>query len=65
MSYTAVLKQRVLEAEEEAKLFRSMVDAFFSGDVPDNALPEHFILAKWGRKRHEENRNTAALLRTD
>lgn len=61
----AKLKQRVLDAEAERDFYQSLVEAFFSGDVPDTASPEHFILAKWGRKRHEEKRATAILLQTD
>lgn len=65
MSYIADLKERAITAERERDLYRSMVESFFTGDVPENACPEHLILARWGRKRHEENRTTAALLRTD
>lgn len=65
MNNIAKLKQRVLEAEAQRDFFRSIVDAFFTGDVPEGAVPEHFILAKWGRKRHDEKRATAALLHTD
>lgn len=64
-SNIAKLKQRVLDAEAERDFYRSLVEAFFSGDVPDGAVPEHFILARWGRKRHEDKRTTAALLQTD
>jgi hypothetical protein len=65
MNAIAVLKQRVLESNAERDLFRSMVEAFFSGNVPANASPEHLILARWGRRRHEEMKSTAALLRTE
>lgn len=65
MNQTASLKARVLEAEKERDLYKSLVESFFSGDVPANASPEHLILAKWGRRRHEEKRATAALLHTD
>lgn len=65
MNNVAKLKQRVLEAEAERDHYRSLVEAFFSGDVPEGACPDHLILAKWGRKRHDDKRNTAALLHTD
>lgn len=64
-SNVAKLKQRVLDAEAERDYYRSLVESFFTGDVPDGASPEHLILAKWGRARHEAKRTTAALLHTD
>lgn len=65
MSNIAQLKERVLEAENRAAYFESLVDAFFSGETPDGANLNHFILAQWGRKRLDEKQNqVAALLRT-
>lgn len=53
MSNIADLKERVLKAEAERDYYESLVDAFFSGEVPDGANFNHFILAQWGRKRLE------------
>lgn len=65
MSYIAGLKGRVIELEEENERLQSLVDTFFSGNVPQNAGPDHFVLAKWGRRRLEDMRtqpSVAALL---
>jgi hypothetical protein len=65
MSAIAQLKQRVLQAESERDFYKSLVDAFFTGDVPENADLNHMILAKWGRKRLEQLKKQPALLHTD
>lgn len=65
MSNIAQLKERVLAAEERADYYESLVDAFFSGETPDGANLNHFILAQWGRKRLDEKQiQVAALLRS-
>lgn len=61
----AQLKQRVIDAEEDAGYYQSLVDAFFSGEVPPGATLSHFVLAKWGRKRLDEMKATAALLQSE
>lgn len=63
MSYIATLKQRVLNAEAELAFYKSLVGAFFTGDVPDGAALQHFILAQWGRKRLEEQKDLPSLLK--
>lgn len=65
MSYVSELKQRVTEAEAENTHLKSLLDSFFSGDVPDSASLTHMVLAKWGRKRLEEMGRTPALLRSN
>jgi hypothetical protein len=65
MNYIVDLKQRVLDAEERVAYLESLLETFFTGDVPNGASLNHFVLAKWGRKRLEEQKSTAALLRTD
>lgn len=65
MSYVAKLKERVIRAEEAAEYYKSIVDAFFTGDVPDEATLDHLIVAKWGRKRLEDLKAQPVLLRTD
>lgn len=69
MSFIASLKQRVVDAEEEVSrldaenmLLRSKLDSFFSGDIPQGATLDHMVLAKYGRQRLLEKRQTAALL---
>lgn len=58
----AQLKQRVLDAESYAQQLESMLNSFWTGDVPSNATLDHMVLAKWGRKRLEEKVKTPALL---
>lgn len=63
MTETAVLKERVLQAEAEASYYKGLVESFFSGIVPDRADFNHFLMAQWGRKRLAERAKTAALFR--
>jgi hypothetical protein len=58
------LKERVLDAEARAAYYESCVNAFFTGDVPNNASLEHMVLAKWGRQRLEELKRTPVLLKS-
>lgn len=63
MSSIAQWKERVLAAEARAEHLQSLVDAFFTGDVPEGGTLEHAILAQWGRKRIAEKRvNKLAVL---
>lgn len=62
MTYIQQLKERVLSAEAEATELRSMLDAFFTGNVPDDATLQHVILAQWGRKRLDEKKRNGVLL---
>lgn len=57
------LKERVTLAEAEAEHFRSLVEAFFTGN-PNGRGIDHIIMAQWGRKRLEQKQQnrTAALL---
>ena len=65
MSNIAALKERVMDAEERADYYESLVNAFFTGETPDGANLNHFILAQWGRKRLDEKQvQVAALLRS-
>ncbi len=61
MSNIVALKERVLAAEAERDYLASLVDAFFTGSVPDGANFNHFILAQWGRKRLAEKNKVPAL----
>jgi hypothetical protein len=60
---TARLKQRILDLEDEVAYYKSLVEAFYSGDVPPGASLQHVVLAQYGRLRHEKIRPTAALLK--
>lgn len=61
MNNIAALKQRALNAELERDYYRSLLETFFDGEVPEFAS---LVLAKWGRKRLEEQRSQPALLRS-
>lgn len=56
------LKERVLLAEARAERAESLLDAFFTGNVPAGASLNHIILAQWGRKRLDARVKTPALL---
>lgn len=63
------LKQRIVDAQEynrklEAYIehLESKLEAFFTGDVPQNATFDHMILAKYGRIRLTEKSKVPALL---
>lgn len=63
MSNIAALKERVIGAEAKADHFQSLVEAFFTGEVPDGGSLDHAVLAQWGRKRLDEKRaNKLAML---
>lgn len=62
MTSIVSLKQRLRDAEARCELMQSLLDTFFTGDVPDSPTFDHFVLAKWGRKRLEELRSQPALL---
>lgn len=57
------LKRRLQEAEAEAEHFRSLVEAFFTGDPMGRGV-DHIIMAQWGRRRLAEKQanKTAVLL---
>lgn len=50
-----VLQRKIAELE-------SLLDSFWTGDVPENASLSHMILAKAGRHRLAERSKTPALL---
>jgi hypothetical protein len=58
----ASLKQRVVAAESDRDYYKSLVDTFFSGDVPAGCTFNHLIMAKWGRLRLAEKAKVPALL---
>jgi hypothetical protein len=56
------LARRVEELEKQTMFLQSKIDAFFTGDVPNNATLDHLLLAKYGRIRLAEKAKTAVLL---
>lgn len=46
----------------ENEFLRSLLDAFWTGNVPDNATLDHMVLAKAGRLRLAEKAKVCALL---
>lgn len=62
MSNIEALKERVLEAEARATYAESLLEAFYTGNVPEKSSLKHVIMAQWGRKRLAEIGKTPALL---
>jgi len=62
MSSIEELKERVMTAEAALEHATSLLNSFFSGEVPEGANLNHFILAQWGRKRLEEKEKQVAVL---
>lgn len=54
--------RRVRELEAKVVLLQSKVDAFFSGDIPENASLDHMVLAQAGRERIRAKAKRAVLL---
>lgn len=64
MTSVVTLKERLREAEARAAFMESLLDTFFTGDIPASPSLQHFVLAKWGRKRLDEMKTQPALLHT-
>lgn len=63
MSYVAQLKERVQAAEAERDYYKSLVEAFEEGAVPEgHGSLKHMLFAQWGRKRLAEKKSQPALL---
>lgn len=58
----AELKHQLEAALDERDYFKSLVESFFTGNVPRRATLNHVIMAKWGRVRLEDKRRKPALL---
>lgn len=63
MNSIADFKRRAVEAESRAEHLHSLLESFFTGDIPVNGSIDHHILGKWGRKRLEEMKSQPSLLR--
>ena len=59
------LKQAYFEAMQELRYYKALVGSFMAGEVQDGANDlSGVIMAQWGRRRQEEARKQAALLRS-
>jgi hypothetical protein len=50
------------QLEAENKFLRSLLQSFWTGDVPENASLDHLVLAKAGRLRLQELSKKPVLL---
>lgn len=58
------LKQAYFEAMQELRYYKALVGSFMAGEVQDGANDlSGIIMSQWGRRRQEEARKQAALLR--
>jgi len=60
--YEEYLEGCVASLSNENAFLRSLLDSFWTGDVPDNATLDHLVIAKAGRLRLEERAKVCALL---
>lgn len=58
----AELKERVVKAEALVSHYESLLNSFWTGNVPENASFEHMILASAGKERLAKKAKRAALL---
>lgn len=59
------LKQAYFEAMQELNYYKSLVTSFMTGEVQIGANDlSGSIMAQWGRRRQEEARKQAAILRS-
>ena len=60
--YEQSLEQHIEFLQEKADFLQSMLDSFWTGDVPDDATLDHVVLAKAGRLRIAEKAKLCKLL---
>jgi hypothetical protein len=60
--YEEMLEAALGTAQAEVAFQKSLLDSFWTGDVPDDATLDHLVLAKAGRQRLEEKAKRCALL---
>ena len=60
--YVVTLCDKILDQHDEITFLRSLLDSFWSGDVPEGATMDHMKLAKYGRIRLKDIGKTPALL---
>lgn len=61
-NYEEFLEGVIAKLQEDLKFERSIVDSFWTGDVPEDATLDHLVIAKAGRLRLEEKAKVCALL---
>jgi hypothetical protein len=61
-AYVTVLCDKILDQHDEITHLKSLLESFWTGDVPQNATLDHMKLAKYGRQRLAEIGKTPALL---
>lgn len=60
--YEEYLEICVANLNNENEFLRSLLDSFWTGNVPENATLDHMVLAKAGRLRLAEKAKVCALL---
>jgi hypothetical protein len=60
--YTAYLEDRIDYLEAKTYSLESMLESFWTGDVPTMASLDHMILARAGRARLTEKAKVCSLL---
>jgi hypothetical protein len=58
------VQDELARTREELEHFRSLVQAFFTGELPEHATVHHFVMRTWGEKRRETLKPTPVLLKT-
>jgi len=62
VNYEVFLEGVVAKLQDDLRFERSIVEAFWTGDVPEDATLDHMVIAKAGRLRLEEKAKVCALL---
>lgn len=60
--YEDYLEENIVTLQDELSFQTSLLNSFWTGDIPDNASLNHMILAKAGRHRLQEKAKVCALL---
>ena len=61
-SLEQLLNDHIDHLINENEFLRSLLDSFWTGNVPDDATLDHMVIAKAGRLRLEEKAKVCALL---
>lgn len=60
--YEMYLEENVARLLADIAFKQSLLDSFWTGDLPDNATLDHMVLARAGRLRLNEKAKVCALL---
>ena len=60
--YEEYLEDCIANLTEELAFQKSLLESFWTGNVPDDATLDHMVIAKAGRLRLEEKAKVCALL---